>query len=262
MISFNRLGNLGRLGNQMFQYAAIKGIASYHGHEWCIPPKEAFGQEDKKVLADIDNTIYDVFKLGDHNQGFCRNSIVQESTHAFDSNLFQNCPDNVDFLGYFQTHKYFENIQDEIRKDFTFSDHIVESCEGIIDNPECVSVHIRRGDYVNLQDHHPLQTVDYYEKALHYFPHTPMIVFSDDPEWCKEQSIFQSDDVLISEGNSTGIDLYLMTKCNYHIIANSSFSWWGAFLANSRQVVAPKNWFGPLQDVDTSDKYLNNWVHI
>ena len=91
-----------------------------------------------------------------------------------------------------------------------------------------------------------------------------MIVFSDDPEWCKEQSIFQSDDVLISEGNSTGIDLYLMTKCSYHIIANSSFSWWGAFLANSRQVVAPKNWFGLLlsQDVDTSDKYLNNWVHI
>ena len=89
-----------------------------------------------------------------------------------------------------------------------------------------------------------------------------MIVFSDDPEWCKEQSIFQSDDVLISEGNSTGIDLYLMTKCSYHIIANSSFSWWGAFLANSRQVIAPNNWFGPSQDVDTSDKYLNNWVHI
>ena len=53
-----------------------------------------------------------------------------------------------------------------------------------------------------------------------------------------------------------------MTKCSYHIIANSSFSWWGAFLANSRQVVAPKNWFVPSQDVDTSDKYLNNWVHI
>ena len=156
--------------------------------------------------------------------------------------------------------KYFEKIQDEIRKDFTFSDHIVESCEGIINNPECVSVHIRRGDYVNLQDHHPLQTVDYYEKALDYFPHTPMIVFSDDPEWCKEQSIFQSDDVLISEGNSTGIDLYLMSKCNYHIIANSSFSWWGAFLANSMQVIAPKNWFNEKQNTDTSDKYLKTWM--
>ena len=84
------------------------------------------------------------------------------------------------------------------------------------------SVHIRRGDYVNLQDHHPLQTVDYYEELWIIF-HTSMIVFSDDPEWCKEQSIFQSDDALISEGNSTGIDLYLMTRCNYHIIANSSF---------------------------------------
>ena len=69
------------------------------------------------------------------------------------------------FLDIFR-HTNILKIQDEIRKDFTFSDHIVESCEGIIDNPECVSVHIRRGDYVNLQDHHPLQTVDYYEKVF------------------------------------------------------------------------------------------------
>ena len=261
MISFNRLGNLGRLGNQMFQYAAIKGIALYHGHDWCIPPREAFGQEDKNVQSD-DTNIYDVFKLGDHKQGFCNNSIVQESTHAFDSNLFNNCPDNVDFLGYFQTHKYFERIENEILKDFTFSDEIVESCEGILKGNEYVSIHIRRGDYVNLQDHHPLQPMSYYERGLEYFPDTPVMVFSDDPEWCKEQTIFQSDDVLISESNPPGIDMYLMSKCSYHIIANSSFSWWGAYLAKSQQVIAPKNWFGPLQNVDTSDKYLNDWIVI
>ncbi len=261
MISFNRLGNLGRLGNQMFQYAAIKGIASYHGHDWCIPPRESFGQDDKNVRSD-DTNIYDVFKLGDHKQGFCRNSMVQESTHAFDANLFQNCPDNIDFLGYFQTHKYFEKIEEEIRKDFTFSDEIVESCEGVIDDSECVSIHIRRGDYVNLQDHHPLQSMSYYERGLDYFPDTPMIVFSDDPEWCKNQTVFQSDNVLISENNPPGVDMYLMTKCNYHIIANSSFSWWGAYLAKSKQVIAPKNWFGPLQNVDTSDKYLKDWIVI
>ena len=89
MISFNRLGNLGRLGNQMFQYAAIKGIAAYHGHKFCIPPKKQFGTEDKKVLEDINNTIYDIFELGEFEQKLLPNSMVMESTHAFDRNLIR-----------------------------------------------------------------------------------------------------------------------------------------------------------------------------
>ena len=98
MISFNRLGNLGRLGNQMFQYAAIKGIAAHHIHKFCIPPKKQFGIEDKKVLEDINNTIYDIFELGEFEQKLLPNSMVMESTHAFDRNLYANCPDNVDLL--------------------------------------------------------------------------------------------------------------------------------------------------------------------
>ena len=78
--------------------------------------KKQFGIEDKNVLEDINNTIYDIFELGEFEQKLLPNSMVMESTHAFDKNLYMNCPDNVDLLGYYQTHKYFEKIEDEIRK--------------------------------------------------------------------------------------------------------------------------------------------------
>lgn len=263
MISFNRLGNLGRLGNQMFQYSAIRGIAARHNYEFCIPPKEAFGNEDLKVHSDINNTIYDIFELGEFNRGFCSNPIVQESTHAFDKSLFENCPDNVDFLGYFQTQKYFEHIEEEIKKDFTFKKEIRSICKEyqFLKDMNYISLHIRRGDYVNLQDHHPVQSIEYYENALEYFDSkNPVVIFSDDPEWCKKQALFESDRFIVSENNETSVDLCLMTMCQFHIIANSSLSWWGAYLADSIKVVAPKNWFNAKQGIDTSDKYLQNWI--
>ena len=193
MISFNRLGNLGRLGNQMFQYAAIKGIAAHHNHQFCIPPKKQFGTEDKNVLEDINNTIYDIFELGEFEQKLLPNSMVMESTHAFDKNLYMNCPDNVDLLGYYQTHKYFEKIEDEIRKDFTFKKDIREVCEQFLEDRNCISLHIRRGDYLKPphNEHHGVQTLEYYQKVLDWFPeHLPVIIFSDDTDWCKEQTLF------------------------------------------------------------------------
>ena len=265
MISFNRLGNLGRLGNQMFQYAAIKGIAAHHGHKFCIPPKKQFGTEDKKVLEDINNTIYDIFELGEFEQKLLPNSMVMESTHAFDRNLYANCPDNVDLLGYYQTHKYFEKIEDEIRKDFTFKKDIREVCEQFLEDGNCISLHIRRGDYLKPphNKHHGVQTLEYYQKALDWFPeHLPVIIFSDDTDWCKEQTLFESDRFMVSEGNETSVDLCLMSMCHYHIIANSSMSWWGSWLANSRRTVAPKNWFNVDQNMDTSDKYLDKWIKV
>ena len=265
MLSFNRLGNLGRLGNQMFQYAAIKGIAMHRGFEWCIPPKDAFGQQDEKVRDDINNTIYDVFNLGKFKVGFCNSPIAQEATHSFDKNLYDNILDNNDLLGYYQTHKYFENIEDEIRKDFTFQDDIQYVCKKFFSGGEYISLHIRRGDYLKPPhcDHHPVQSIEYYEKALTYFPgQLPVIIFSDDPEWCKQQPLFAGDGYIVSENNDSGTDLCLMSMCNYHIIANSSMSWWGAWLAKSKHVVAPKNWFDSRQGVDTTDKYLPHWIRL
>ena len=102
--------------------------------------------------------------------------------------------------------------------------------------------------------------MSYYEKALSILPNLPVIVFSDDYEWCKKQELFDSDRFIIAEGNSTDCDLCLMTLCTHHIIANSSYSWWGAWLADSKQVIAPKKWFGgECVNKDTKDLYSNGW---
>ena len=116
-----------------------------------------------------------------------------------------------------------------------------------------VSLHIRRTDYLEL-DHHNSLGLDYYEKALGEFDSDrTIIIFSDDAEWCKEQKLFDGDRFLVAEGNINYVDLCLMTLCTGHIIANSSFSWWGAWLSNSKKVIAPKNWFsGHLEEQDTS----------
>jgi len=243
MISINRLGNLGRLANQMFQYASLKGIARNRGYEYCLPPRKYFGLNDDNV-KNSDVIIYDVFPniLKSNRFEFNQANALMERRHDFDEELFMNCPDGVDLLGYFQTEKYFKHIEDEIRKDFSFDQELLETCKGFIED-DTISLHIRRGDYV-VNPNHPTQTMEYYEKALAKLPELPVIVFSDDSDWCKDQELFDDDRFMIAEGNSTDCDLCLMSLCKYHIIANSSFSWWGAWLANSKQVIAPKNWFG------------------
>jgi hypothetical protein len=258
MLSFNRLGNLGRLANQMFQYASLKGIAKNCGHSFVIPPREVFGQFDLNV-RNSDIILYDVFDLESKNEvGIHKQPTIQERMHHFDKELFETCPDNVDLLGYFQTEKYFKHIEDEIRKDFTFKDELLEICKGFIDT-DMISLHIRRGDYT-LNINHPTQDIVYYENGLSKLPKVPVVVFSDDPEWCKEQELFSSDRFMIAEGNSTDCDLCLMSLCKYHIIANSSYSWWGAWLAKSEKVIAPKNWFGgDCVNKETKDMYCEGW---
>ena len=247
MISFNNIGNLGRLANQMFQYASLKGIARKHGYEFTIPPIEVFGQHDPLVRGDNLN-IYDVFQLDSKNNiQITRNQVLAERMHEFDVELFNKCPDNVDLYGYFQSSKYFEHIQDEIKSDFTFTKETQSICDEMFDSFDngrnVISLHIRRTDYTS-NPNHPVQPMSYYEEALKNFDKNEhIIVFSDDPDWCQQQKLFDNDDILISEGNDADIDLCLMSKCNYHIIANSSYSWWGAWLANSQQVIAPTNWF-------------------
>jgi tetratricopeptide (TPR) repeat protein len=264
MLSFNNLGNLGRLGNQMFQYASLKGISTNRGFDFCIPPKEGFGQKDPMVSKDLN--LYDIFDLQKINEvGLTQNKILQERTHTFDEELFDNCPDNIDLFGYYQTEKYFKHIEDEIRSDFSFNCKLYDNCKEFINslNSQIISLHIRRGDYLtNLN--HPTQTLDYYKKALELFPNNiPVLVFSDDWKWCNEQSIFESDRFMISQKSSVDADLCMMAMCNYHIIANSSFSWWGAWLADSQKIIAPKNWFsGNCIHKDVKDMKFGNWIWI
>ncbi len=263
MLSFNNLGNLGRLANQMFQYASLKGIARNRGYDFCIPPKNVFGQVDELVRNDNLN-IYDVFDLEKNNNiQITQNPVFQEKFHNFDEKLFRSCPDNVDLFGYYQSEKYFYHIKDEIKNDFTFSNEVRTLCsemiESIQDGKKIIALHIRRTDYI-VNPNHPVQPMSYYEQALKKFDKNDRIlVFSDDPEWCQQQELFADDSIMISQGNEADIDLCLMSKCNYHIIANSSFSWWGAWLGDSEKVVAPSNWFADscagksVKDMEFSD---------
>lgn len=267
MISNNELGNCGRLGNQMFQFASLKGIARKHDYNFVIPPKSLFGQKDKKVFNE-NCSIYDVF--GDFNveKAITNFPSIQENSLNFNESLFINCPDNVNLEGYFQTEKYFIHIEQEIREDFIFKTEFQESAINLLKSlglsQETISMHIRRGDYVTSSYHHPLCTLNYYENALKEFDDTlPVIIFSDDSKWCKQQSIFNGERFFLSDDNTPGFDLCLMTLCNYHIIANSSFSWWGAWLAKSKKVVCPKLWFGEgYSDWKLEDRILNKWIAL
>ena len=246
----------------MFQYASLKGIARNRGYDYSIPPEEVFGQHDPLVKNSQLN-IYNVFEnISENNIQISKNPILAERMHEFDRQLFDSCPDNVDLYGYYQSPKYFEHIADEIKKDFKFTNEVESLCNEMIESineKKVVSLHIRRTDYT-VNNNHPLQPISYYEDALKLFDkNTQILVFSDDPKWCQEQGLFADDSVMISEGNDADIDLCLMTKCDYHIIANSSFSWWGAWLGDSEKVVAPSNWFSDscagksVKDMEFSD---------
>ncbi len=266
MLSFNNLGNLGRLANQMFQYASLKGVARHRGYDFSIPPQQVFGQHDTLVRSSELN-IYNVFdNIKNNNIQVARNPILQERMHEFDKELFRSCPDNVDFFGYYQSPKYFEHIKDEIKNDFKFSDEVESICNEMyesINGKEIVSLHIRRTDYI-VNNNHPLQPISYYEKALKLFDkNVQILVFSDDPAWCQEQGLFADDSIMISEGNDADVDMCLMSKCNYHIIANSSFSWWGAWLGDSEKVVAPSNWFADsCADKSVKDMVFGDWTWV
>lgn len=263
MIGLNALGKLGRLGNQMFQYAALKGIAAHRGYEICIPLSDNKNEWTDHQL----NNAFKMSTLNVLNYQYIdpNRPTTSESGFSFDEKLFNECPDWVNIQGFFQTEKYFKHIRDQLLIDFQFHDSIVEPAKEVISNwKNPISLHIRRTDYVTNANHTVL-SIDYYEQSLKQFDNNcEVIIFSDDPKWCIEQKLFESDRFMVSETNNNYLDMCLMTLCSGHIIANSSFSWWGAWLSNSKKVIAPSGWFKGSQNehLDTKDLIPENWVVI
>jgi len=258
MIGYNHLGKNGRLGNQMFQYAALRGIAAKHGYDFVIPQSNFEDEWNQHQL-------FEAFTLPNlKNTGYVFENFYKENdngSHIFDLEYVNNCPNNVSLYGFFQTEKYFENISDSIREDFVFNDTILNPCKEEFNFDKIISLHIRRGDYVSKLYYHPLCELEYYEEALSKFDSSiPVMIFSDDPSWCKKQTLFSSDRFMVSDTGWNLIDLCLMSMCTHHIIANSSFSWWGAWLSGSNNVIAPKKWYGPAaQSVSTVDLIPKRW---
>ena len=259
-ISYNNLGSNGRLGNQMFQYAALRGIAANRGFDWLIPPPDSYG--------DSNYGLFDCFKMSsvkEENFGYLNAQSISSNQFHFSEDFFNTCPDNVNLHDYFTTEKYFDNVKDIIREDFAFKDEILEPCKEVIDqldNP--IFMHLRRGDYAANPSAHPMCPIEYYEEALTHFPEDRrVIVFSDDIGWCREQPFFGSDRFMLSEytekypqtcdtlqGRQKALipyfDLCMMTLCTGGIIANSTMSWCGAWLMQNKTqaIIYPTRWFG------------------
>ena len=259
-VAFNYLGKLGQLGNQMFQYASTKGISSKLNTSFMIPDhREIF---DDGIGNRYTILLHDVFNLDGQRGILQTQNYIQEENFCFEEKFFNISPStNVCLWGFFQTEKYFKHIEKQIRKDFTFKDEIKDECDDLIKqftNP--IALHIRRGDFIWNNAHHPPLSLDYYKSALELFDSDrEVIIFSDDTEWCKEQKLFADDRFAVAEGGDQFYDLCLMSMCDDFIIANSTFSWWGAWLANRGKVVAPKNWFGEALSHDTKDLYCKGW---
>lgn len=278
-ISYNRLGSNGRLGNQMFQYAALRGIAAHRGFDWLIPRPDSYG--------DSNYGLFDCFEMGsvqESNYGFLNAQSISTGQFHFIQEFFDNCPDNINLHDYFTSEKYFLNIKDVIRKDYTFKDEILNPCKQIIaelENP--IFIHVRRGDYLIKPEAHPACPISYYEKALENFnKQSPVLVFSDDIDWCKEQKLFSGDRFMLSEYNEKYpqfcdtlcgrqqalipyFDLCMMSLCTGGIIANSTMSWWAAWLIENptQPIVAPKEWFGPFyKDYIMDDLFPESWIQI
>jgi len=268
VIGFNALGQLGQLGNQMFQLASLRGIAANRGYNYCFPVHDQVVVDSlgNRLRVDVQNafTLQNVNPL---NIQFIDpdRPVMNEDGFHFNEGIFNECPDWVDLRGFFQTEKYFTHVSDMVREMFTFRPDIIDPARQMVEglNKAPVALHIRRGDFLRNSGNHNNLSLEWYANALNKFDlrGRQVAIFSDDPAWCKKQELFENDDTfLISEGNSHYTDLAMMSLCTGHIIANSTFSWWGAWLANSKEVIAPAKWFGPENaHLDTKDLYPEHW---
>ena len=251
MISFNNLGYIGRLGNQIFQYSALRGIAANKGYWYSLPLHSTDLTKCFKIPETLPNN---------------NTNIVRVETFEFNKHIFNNCPDDIDLYGFFQTEKYFYHIKKQIREDLAFKDQIKEGCNAYFERlnlkEEKIALHVRRSDYITDKNFICLD-LQYYIDALKILNNLPVIVFSDDQEWCKKQPIFKDKRFIFSTLYDQYLDLCAMSMCDYHIIANSSYSWWGSWLAQSKKTIAPKLWFtGDYEQWNTKDLYLNDWIVI
>lgn len=264
MITHKSIGYSGRLGNQMFQYATLKALSLKIGYECYLPNNTVIKKDgcfdltnNKWIEYKLD--LLDCFDLKCSVSNKTQPNIYQEKNFTFESEIF-GIKDNTAIEGYFQSYKYFDEYSSEILNDFTFKSFILDKCKDkILKYPNPVSIHIRRGDYVNHPDYW-IVTPEYIQESLNYFndDEYTFLIFSDDIEWCKQ--IF-SEEVVFVEGNQFE-DLCLMSLCKHNIICNSTFSWWGAYLNNNpnKKIIAPNKWFN--KPLDTKDLIPNNWITI
>tara|TARA_R110000824_G_scaffold56198_5_gene154047 strand:- start:207 stop:986 length:780 start_codon:yes stop_codon:yes gene_type:complete len=253
---------VGGLGNQMFQYAYAKNLSLVNNTDFYLDTSFYDNQ------IGVTPRTFTLNKFPNVSLNLSLPTSMPPLTTIKDNFLYNpnEIPKNNSFLdGYWQSEKYFKKSKNTIIKDFspntTTIKTLITKYPQITNNT--ISLHIRRTDYLNSNGYHPVQTIDYYENAIDILgEYDNIFIFSDDVEWCKNNLSF--DSMVFVEGNSDVEDLWLMSLCKNHIIVNSSFSWWGAYLNTSKnkKVIAPSNWFGLGVNIDTNDIVPDEWCRI
>jgi hypothetical protein len=250
----------GGLGNQMFQIATAYSLALDNNDEcafWFGNPNINQGNTAKYYKTNVYKNIKELAE--DHVL------LINYIEPQFNYTPIPYQKDLV-LQGFFQSEKYFKNHKKEVIKLFKHEDLISRIK---FDFKNSVSVHVRRGDYVIdlfMQAYLPPQSIGYYNKALAFIDSKVQVdhiyIFSDDIKWCKEN--FKDKRITFVEEQPDYMDMYIMSKCEHNIIANSSFSWWGAYLnENENKIVcAPVNWFGFAFKDDWQDIYREKWIKI
>jgi glycosyltransferase involved in cell wall biosynthesis len=253
----------GGLGNQIFTVAAGLGISRLHGLplvldasafavKWEIRSDglACYGLPFERITGVTERG--DVVKLTVRG-GPITLPAFEEDSYRFDPRLVERCADGGYIKGYFQSPKYFDAVKQEVIS--LFRDKAVHEAAGAALKKrilECgsVGVHVRRGDYLKASAYqfHGVCEIEYFRRAIEVMRRrqadSTFFIFSDDPGWCREQ--FKEPDVVVASGTETpNADLDLLANCKHHILSNSSFSWWGAYLAShpEQAVIAPAPWY-------------------
>lgn len=287
----------GGLGNQMFQYALylklqsmgrtvkIDDITEYKKVNprpnmlWC------FDIDYQAATQEEINRLTDGFMKFSHRvrrKIFGRKSLeYHEKNNNFDKQVLEREPAYL--TGYFQSENYFKDMEEQVRKAFTFSDRIwddistelawkMREYQRQIDSTLSVSIHVRRGDYISSSEvYGDICTEKYYQKAIDLmkekFTDAVFYVFSNESGWCRQwlkQHYLEEERFIVIEGTTEDIgylDLFLMSRCRAHIIANSSFSWWGAWLNPDKEkiIIAPARW---LNNQNVKDIYTAEMLKV
>ena len=286
---------MGGLGNQMFQYAAARRLALRHAVPlrldltWFgrVPerryaldrfnlPVTVAGAAEVRAIRGPDERSVDrlVFRLG-RRLGLGSWHLLSERFLAPVDPRVLEAPDRTYLDGYWQSERYFADVADRIRSDFSLepaADTASRELEARIAEVTSVSIHVRRGDYVanpKTRQVHGVCGLDYYQRCIELLvsrvarPH--FFLFSDDPTWTAKELRLDYPATLVSgrSGGEEHEDLRLMSRCRHHIIANSSFSWWGAWLhpRTDKLVYAPRRWVTD-ERVDTRDLLPEGWLAV
>ena len=263
----------GGLGNQMFQYAIAKSLALKTKQKVFID-KSFFKTYDLHQFSlKHFNVNIPYVTLGIFLQKILLKLRLQKNYYEpslrFD-NAANSCNKPINVLnGYFASEKYFKEIREQLLIDFTVTSNLKEETENLckeIKAENSIAIHIRRGDFLQHETHNTNKD-DYYIKAINYIENTvdkPVFYFfSDDINWVKSNYKLTSKCVFVDFNNaeSNYEDLFLMSKCKHNIIANSTFSWWSAWLnVNPKKIViAPKVWLKGKEE-ECKDVVPENWL--